>query len=198
MTLLVVDGFPAQKASKTESNWLRHLSILEYLNHTVFNSMSGVLNDINSCLLYIAQQHPITVYRTVFWVCVGLVLNVIRCSFYYFLDEFYFIIIFIMIIVTIIGIVMAINHFLNYTLGFLYLSSSGSANVQLLGCFCPWTFTLNIGLSMLHLDSFMSCLHSLLGYSTGEFQALQLIVLVAFGTVDWPFASCMLVHFLEI
>ena len=34
------------------------------------------------------------------------------------------------------------------------------------------------------LDSFMSCLHSLLGYSIGEFQALQLIVLVAFGAVD--------------
>ena len=32
--------------------------------------------------------------------------------------------------------------------------------------------------------SFMSCLHSLLGYSTGEFQALQLIVLAAFGAVD--------------
>ena len=30
----------------------------------------------------------------------------------------------------------------------------------------------------------MSCLHSLLGYSTGEFQALQLIVRVAFGAVD--------------
>ena len=27
----------------------------------------------------------------------------------------------------------------------------------------------------------LSCLHSLLGYSTGEFQALQLIVLAAFG-----------------
>ena len=31
---------------------------------------------------------------------------------------------------------------------------------------------------------FMSCLHSLLGCSTGEFQALHLIVLVAFGAVD--------------
>ena len=30
----------------------------------------------------------------------------------------------------------------------------------------------------------MSCLHSLLGYSTEEFQALQLIVLAAFGAVD--------------
>ena len=38
----------------------------------------------------------------------------------------------------------------------------------------------------------------LLGYSTGEFQALQLIVLAAFGAVAWPLAPCMLVHFLEI
>ena len=79
---------------------------------------------------------------------------------------------------------MAINYFLNYTLGFLYLSSSGSENAQLPGCFRPWTFSLNIGLNMLPLDSFMLCLHSLLGYSTGEFQALQLIVLAAFGAVD--------------
>ena len=31
-------------------------------------------------------------------------------------------------------IFMAIEYFLNYTLGFLYLSSSGSANAQLPGC----------------------------------------------------------------
>ena len=85
--------------------------------------------------------------------------------------------IFILIVVIINGIFMAINYFLNYTLDFLYLSSSGPANAQLPGCFLPWTFALNIELNMLPLDSFMSCLHSLLGYSTGEFQALQLIVL---------------------
>ena len=44
----------------------------------------------------------------------------------------------------------------------------------------------------------MSCLDSLLGYSAGEFQALQLIVLVVFGALNKPLASCMLVHFLEI
>ena len=77
-----------------------------------------------------------------------------------------------------------INYLLIYTLGFLYISSSGSANAQLPGWFRPWTFSLNIGLNMFPLDSFMSCLHSLLEYSTGEFQALQLIVLVAFGAVD--------------
>ena len=64
------------------------------------------------------------------------------------------------------------------------ISNSGSANAQLPGCFCPWTFSLNIGLNMFPLDSFMSCLRSLLGYSTGEFQALQLIVLAAFGVGD--------------
>ena len=104
-----------------------------------------------------------------------------------------------MIVVTIIGIFMAINYLLIYTLGFLYISSSGSASAQLPGCFRrPWTFSLNIVFNMFPLDSFMSCLHSLLGYSTGEFQALQLIVHAAFGAVDQPLAPCMLVHFLEI
>ena len=79
---------------------------------------------------------------------------------------------------------MAINYILIYTLGFLYISNFVSANAQLPGCFCPWTFSLDIGFNMFPLDSFMSCLHSLLGYSTGEFQALQLIVLAAFGAVD--------------
>ena len=86
----------------------------------------------------------------------------------------------IMIVVTIIGIFVTANYFLIYTLGFFFISNSGSANAQLPGC-----FSLNIGLNMLPLDSFVLCLHSLLGY-TGEFQALQLIVLAAFGAVEWP------------
>ena len=91
---------------------------------------------------------------------------------------------FIVIVLTVIGIFMTIDYFLNYTLRFLYLSSFGSANAQLSGYFRPWTFSLNIGLSMFPLDSFMSCLQSLLGYYTGEFQALQLIILAAFGAVN--------------
>ena len=43
----------------------------------------------------------------------------------------------------------------------------------------------------------MSGLHSLLGYSTGEFRAMQLIILMAFGAVDLPLASCMLVRFFK-
>ena len=113
--------------------------------------------------------------------CVVLVLNVIRCSCDYFLDRILFHHDFIMTVVTIMGIFMAINYLLIYTLGFLYISNSGSGNAQLPGCFRPWTFSLNIGLTMFPLDSFMSCLHYLLGYSTGEFQALQLIVLAAFS-----------------
>ena len=62
--------------------------------------------------------------------------------------------------------------------------SSGSATTHFPGCFCPWTFSLNTGPNTLPLDFFVSCLDSLLGYSTGEFQALQLIVLAMFGAVN--------------
>ena len=52
------------------------------------------------------------------------------------------------------------------------------------GCFCLWTFFENIGFNTVLTDPFMSHLTTQLGYSAGEFQALQLIVLVAFGVVD--------------
>ena len=43
---------------------------------------------------------------------------------------------------------------------------------------------LYIGLNTSPSDSFVSYLNSHLGYSAGEFQALQLIVLAVFGAVD--------------
>ena len=52
------------------------------------------------------------------------------------------------------------------------------------GCFCPWTFFENIGFNTVLTDPFMSHLATQLGYSAGEFQALQLIVLAVFGVVD--------------
>ena len=52
------------------------------------------------------------------------------------------------------------------------------------GCFCPWTFFENIRFNTVLTDPFMSHLATQLGYSAGEFQALQLIVLAAFGIVD--------------
>ena len=51
-------------------------------------------------------------------------------------------------------------------------------------CLCPWTFFQNIGFNMVPLDPFMSHLPTQLGYSAGEFQALQLIVRATFGVVD--------------
>ena len=50
-------------------------------------------------------------------------------------------------------------------------------------CFCPWTFFQNIGFNMVPSDPFMSQLATQPGYSAGEFQALQLIVLATFGAV---------------
>ena len=142
--------------------------------------------DIGTCDIahWSAAPHNRITNQTGLSVYVVLVLNVIRYSCHYFLDgilfhhdfhhdscdyhlDFY-------------GII----YLLIYTLGFLYISNSSSANTHLPGCFCLWTFSLNIGLNMFPLDSFMSCLHSLLRNSTGEFQALQLIVLAAFGAVD--------------
>ena len=58
-----------------------------------------------------------------------------------------------------------------------------SAISHLPGCFCPWTFFQNIGFNIVSSDPFMSHLATQLGFSTGEFQALQLIVLAAFGVV---------------
>ena len=55
---------------------------------------------------------------------------------------------------------------------------------HLQGCFCPWTFLQNIGFNMVPSDPFMSHLATQLGYSAGEFQALQLIVLATFGLVN--------------
>ena len=52
------------------------------------------------------------------------------------------------------------------------------------GCFCPWTIFEIIGFNTVLTDPFMSHLATQLGYSAGEFQALQLIVLAAFGVVD--------------
>ena len=52
------------------------------------------------------------------------------------------------------------------------------------GSFCLWTFFQNIGFNMVPSNPLMSHLATQLGYSAGEFQALQLIVLATFGVVD--------------
>ena len=98
------------------------------------------------------------------------------------LIEFYFM----MIVVTTIWIFVANMFSFNYTMGILKQSSSDSANVAPQWMFRPWKFPLNIGLNMLPSGSFMLFLDSLGYYRifTGEFHALQLIVLTVFGAVD--------------
>ena len=59
-----------------------------------------------------------------------------------------------------------------------------STTPHLPGCFCPWTFFQNIGFNMVPSDPFMSHLATQFGYSAGEFQALQLILLATCGVVD--------------
>ena len=59
-----------------------------------------------------------------------------------------------------------------------------SAISHLPGCFFPWTFFQNIGFNKVPSAPFLSHLATQLGYSAGGFQALQLIVLAAFGVVD--------------
>ena len=66
----------------------------------------------------------------------------------------------------------------------LILGIWSSTIPHLQGCFCPWTFFQNIGFHTVLSDPFMSHLATQLGYSAGKFQALQLIVLGAFGVVD--------------
>ena len=71
-----------------------------------------------------------------------------------------------------------------FVLNILILGIWCSTIPYLPGCFCPWTFFQNIGFNTVLTDPFMSYLATQLGYSAGEFQALQLIVLAAFVVVD--------------
>ena len=81
----------------------------------------------------------------------------------------------------ILGCLWPLVFVLNYT---LILGIWCSTIPHLHGYFCPWTFFENIGFNTVLTDPFMSHLATQLGYSAGEFQAFQLIVLAAFGVVD--------------
>ena len=81
----------------------------------------------------------------------------------------------------ILGCLLPLVFVLNNT---LILGIWCSTIPHLPGCCCPWTFFQNIGFNTVLTDPFMSHLATQLGYSAGEFQALQLIVPAAFGVVD--------------
>ena len=128
--------------------------------------------------LCIGQLQLITVYRTdfgctLFWCWVSLCVPFTNPLIAYYP---------IMTLVTIIGMFMSMAIQLDPHVYMLSETRSFSFCNYAPGCFCPWIFY--IGLNMLSTDSFMSCLHFLLEYFTGEFQDLQLIVLAMFGSVD--------------
>ena len=90
-----------------------------------------------------------------------------------------------MIVVTITGIFMAINYLLIYTLGFLYISNSGSANAQLPAwMFLPLDILLEYWIEHLSLRLF----YVMFTFPTRIFcrgvPVFATDVLVAFGAVD--------------
>ena len=138
--------------------------------------MSSVIGRIyihRECHSVLAKLHPITFYRIVF---LGVRGSWAECHFLFSLiyqlclDKS-----------LILGCLCPLILVLNNT---LMLGIWCSTIPHLPGCFCPWTFFENVGFNTVLTDPFMSHLATQLGYSAGEFQALQLIVLVAFGVVD--------------
>ena len=151
-------------------------SLLIYM-HSLYEFCYGTYIYIQQeCHSVLVKLHPITFYRTVylgsarflgwmlFFVFFGL--PIVSCS---------------LINSLILGCFWLLVFVLNNTLK-LGIWCSTIPHIQ--GCFCPWTFFQNIGFNMVPSDPFMSHLATQLGYSAGEFQALQLIVLVVFGVVD--------------
>ena len=128
------------------------------------------------CHSVLVKLHPITCYRTVFlgsspflgWMplFVFFVLPIVSCS-----------IINSLMLGCLWPLVFVLNNI--FILGIWY-----SAISHLPGCFCPWTFFQNIGFNLELSDPFITHLVTQLGYSAGEFQALQPIVFAAFGVVD--------------
>ena len=122
------------------------------------------------CHSVLAKLHPITFYR-------GLRGSWAEC---YFL----FSLVYQLCLLFDKNLILGCLWLLIFVLDILILGIWCSTLPHLPGCFCPWTFFENIGFNTVLTDPFMSHLATQLGYSAGEFQALQLIVLVAFGVVD--------------
>ena len=127
------------------------------------------------CHSVLAKLHPITFYRIISGECAVPGLNATFCFLWFtncvlLFDK---------------GLILGCLWPLVFVLNnILILGIWCSTIPHLPGCFCPWTFFENIGFNTVLANPFMSHLATQLGYSAGEFQALQLIVLAAFGVVD--------------
>ena len=127
------------------------------------------------CHSVLAKLHPVTFYRIIFGECAVPGLNATFCFLWFtncvlLFDKS-----------LILGCLWPLVFVLN---NILILGIWCSTIPHLPWCFSPWTFFENIGFNTVLTDPFMSHLATQLGYSAGEFQALQLIVLAAFGVVD--------------
>ena len=127
------------------------------------------------CHSVLAKLHPITFYRIISGECAVSGLNATFCFLWFtncvlLFDKS-----------LILGCLWPLVFVLN---NILILGIWCSTIPHLPGCFCPWTFFENIEFNTVLTDPFMSHLATQLGYSVGEFQALQLIVLATFGVVD--------------
>ena len=123
------------------------------------------------CHSLLAKLHPITCYRGVHgsWVECHFLFSLVYQSCVLLFDK---------------NLVLGCLWLLVFVLNILILGIWCSTIPHLPGCFRPWTFFENIGFNTVLTDPFMSHLATQLGYSAGEFQALQLIVVAAFGVVD--------------
>ena len=127
------------------------------------------------CHSVLAKLHPITFYRIISGECAVPGLNATFCFLWFtncvllFYKN--------LILGCLWNLVFVLNNI-------LILGIWCSTIPHLPGCFCPRTFFENIGFNTVLTDPFMSHLDTQLGYSAGEFQALQLIVLAAFGVVE--------------
>ena len=136
--------------------------------------------------------------KGLFLVCAVLVLDVIVCSFYYFLKRVLFYFDFHHDSCECYWFFIAILFILKYM-----FRLSVTQLLWFCKCATSWMFlTLDIlrenWIEYVTFGHLYALFTSLLECFTGEFQALSLIVLVVFGVVDWPFTYCTLVHFLAI
>ena len=135
---------------------------------------SSVIGRIYTLYIYIYYQHWWSCTK---WQSIGLFLGVFLCWMPLFVFFCLAVVSCSMINSLILGCLWPLVFVLS---NILTIDIWRSAISHLPGCFCPWTFFLNFGFNMAPSDPFMSHLTTQLG----EFQALQLSVLVAFGVLD--------------
>ena len=170
-------------AARCVSSWWplfpsKTVLIYDYLYVCILYTSSGYRAYIciqRGCRSILVKLHPIMVCRTVFenvrflcWMPIVVFFSFTSCVFIY--DN-----------KTNTEMLVTIGIRLKQHFGARYFAF---CNLSPTVMFCPWTFFQNIGFDMVPSDPFMSHPDTQLGYSTGEFQALQLIVIAAFGVVD--------------